>query len=84
MPKFRRNYITRPIHKWARNVLPQLSATEAEALEAGEVWWEAELFSGHPDWSKLFSVTAPELTEEEQAFLRPMSGNSCGTRNSSA
>lgn len=69
MPKFRRNYITRPIHKWARNVLPQLSATEAEALEAGEVWWEAELFSGHPDWSKLFSVTAPELTEEEQAFL---------------
>jgi len=65
----RRDYLTKPIHRWARGVLPSLSETEAEALNAGEVWWEAELFSGHPDWRKLRQLDAPRLTEEEQAFL---------------
>ena len=78
MPTFRRNYITRPIHKWARKVLPQLSETESEALEAGEVWWEAELFSGNPDWSKLLKVKAPKLTEEEQTFLDGPCQELCG------
>ena len=40
MAGFRRNRITRPIRRWAKRALPQLSATEAEALGAGEVWWE--------------------------------------------
>ncbi|MFX0542417.1 acyl-CoA dehydrogenase [Roseovarius sp. S4756] len=69
MPSFRAKYITRPIHRWAQRALPALSDTEREALNAGEVWWEKELFSGNPDWSKLHAVKAPELTEEEQAFL---------------
>lgn len=65
----RRDYLTRPIHRWARSALPSLSDTEAEALNAGEVWWEAELFSGNPDWHKLRDVEAPRLTKEEQAFI---------------
>lgn len=64
-----RNHVTCPIHRWARTALPRLSDTEAEALSAGEVWWEAELFSGDPDWSKLAAVARPELTEAETAFL---------------
>ena len=69
MAGFRRNRITRPIRRWAKRALPQLSATEAEALGAGEVWWEAELFSGNPDWGRLHATAAPELTPEEQAFI---------------
>lgn len=66
---FRRNRISEPIFRWARKAMPGLSDTEREALHAGEVWWEAELFSGNPDFRKLHAVRAPELTEEEQAFL---------------
>ncbi|OWU83117.1 acyl-CoA dehydrogenase [Oceanicola sp. 22II-s10i] len=66
---FRRNVLTRPIFKWAKTALPQLSETEAEAISSGDVHFEAELFSGHPDWSKLRTMKAPQLTEEEQAFV---------------
>ncbi|PVA10613.1 acyl-CoA dehydrogenase [Pelagivirga sediminicola] len=69
MPSFRANYITRPIHRWAKGALPALSDTEREALNAGDVWWEAELFSGNPDWDILRAVKAPKLTAEEQAFI---------------
>ncbi|WP_297771279.1 acyl-CoA dehydrogenase [uncultured Roseovarius sp.] len=65
----RRDYLTKPIHRWARGALPSLSDTEAEALNAGEVWWEAELFSGNPAWEKLREVDLPQLTGEEQAFI---------------
>jgi acyl-CoA dehydrogenase len=66
---FRRDYITRPIFRWARNVLPSLSATEREAAEAGDVWWDADLFSGNPDWTKLIGFPPATLSAEEQAFI---------------
>ncbi|MGY6535008.1 MAG: acyl-CoA dehydrogenase [Pararhodobacter sp.] len=66
---FRRNRITRPIFHWAKKAMPGLSQTEREALNAGEVWWDAELFSGNPDWAKLHAVAAPTLTPEERQFL---------------
>lgn len=66
---FRRDKITRPIFKWARNQLPSLSETERDAIDSGEVWWDAELFSGNPDWSKLLETPKATLTEKEQAFL---------------
>ncbi|MCA2423543.1 acyl-CoA dehydrogenase family protein, partial [Vibrio alginolyticus] len=43
--------------------------TEKEALDAGTVWWEAELFKGKPEWEKLHAIQAPKLSAEEQAFL---------------
>jgi acyl-CoA dehydrogenase len=52
-----------------RRMLPPMSTTEREALEAGTVWWDGELFTGGPDWSKLLSAKAPTLSAEEQAFL---------------
>ncbi|CSB59827.1 Acyl-CoA dehydrogenase%2C short-chain specific [Vibrio cholerae] len=52
-----------------KKVLPAMSQTEKEALEAGTVWWEAELFKGKPDWKKLHNIQAPKLSAEEQAFL---------------
>ncbi|MBR0897459.1 acyl-CoA dehydrogenase [Bradyrhizobium tropiciagri] len=66
---FRRDYLTKPIFSWARGVLPTMSDTEREALEAGDVWWDADLFTGNPDWSKLLAFAPARLTDEENAFL---------------
>jgi acyl-CoA dehydrogenase len=52
-----------------RTAMPAMSQTEREALEAGTVWWDAELFSGNPTWEALLKAPAPALTAEEQAFL---------------
>src|SRR6266550_6201777 len=59
---FRRDFITKPIFALARTALPPLSDTEREALEAGDVWWDADLFTGNPDWSKLLSYAPATLT----------------------
>jgi acyl-CoA dehydrogenase len=66
---FRRDWITKPIFRWAQHVLPSLSDTEREAIEAGDVWWDADLFTGNPDWAKLLAFPAATLSAEEQAFL---------------
>ncbi len=66
---FRRHTLTRPIFRWAKKALPTMSATEREALEAGDVWWDAELFTGNPDWKTLRATPPAALSEEEQAFL---------------
>jgi acyl-CoA dehydrogenase len=50
-------------------MLPPLSRTEREALEAGTVWWDGELFTGKPDWDRLLAMPGPKLTDEEQAYL---------------
>ena len=66
---FRREHVTRRVLDAYRRMLPSMSRTEQDALEAGNVWWEGELFSGSPNWSRLRSLPAPRLTDEEQAFL---------------
>ena len=65
----RLRFITRPFLRTYRRLLPSMSDTEREALEAGTVWWDGELFTGRPDWNKLLSARTPSLTTEEQAFL---------------
>ena len=65
----RRAVLTRSIFSAYRKVLPQMSDTERDALEAGTVWWEGELFQGKPDWRKLHAYPVPTLTAEEQSFL---------------
>jgi acyl-CoA dehydrogenase len=61
--------ITRPFMKKYLKLLPTMSATEREALDAGTVWWDGELFTGGPNWQKLMSAKAPVLNDAEQAFL---------------
>ncbi|AQS36307.1 acyl-CoA dehydrogenase [Shewanella psychrophila] len=65
----RMQFITRPVFSFFKKVLPPLSDTEKEAMEAGDVWWEGELFRGKPNWETLHSYGKPKLTAEEQAFL---------------
>ena len=66
---FRQRWITRPLYRRARRVLPTVSETEREALAAGGVWWDGELFSGHPDWRILRDTPPLSLSQEERAFL---------------
>ncbi len=65
----RRALVSAPLFSWFKTVLPAMSATEKEALDAGTVWWDAELFSGRPNWKTLFDMPPPRLSEEEQAFI---------------
>ncbi|WP_085590123.1 MULTISPECIES: acyl-CoA dehydrogenase [unclassified Pseudomonas] len=69
LPEWRRKVFTGPVFKWFQRTLPPMSQTEREAIDAGTVWWDGELFSGRPDWRTLLAYPAPKLTDEEQAFL---------------
>ena len=67
--EFRREKLTKPLLAIYRKMLPSMSDTEREALEAGNVGWDGELFSGMPEWDRLMSYPAPQLSGEEQAFV---------------
>jgi acyl-CoA dehydrogenase len=61
--------ISRPVFRLYRRIMPQMSDTERDALEAGTVWWESELFRGRPEWPQLHAIPKPTLTPEERNFL---------------
>lgn len=61
--------LTNPIFSFYRQVMPALSQTEREALNAGNVGWEGDLFSGKPDWNKLEQIPLSRLSDEERAFM---------------
>ncbi|HZT62516.1 MAG TPA: acyl-CoA dehydrogenase, partial [Burkholderiales bacterium] len=65
----RRLLVSRLVLRWYRGQLPAMSQTEREAIDAGTVWWDGDLFSGSPDWNKLLAMRRPALTAEEQSFL---------------
>ena len=65
----RRALVSRPLLGLFRRILPQVSQTEQEALDAGTVWWDGDLFSGNPDWNKLLAYPKPVLSADEKAFL---------------
>jgi acyl-CoA dehydrogenase len=65
----RRLLISTPLLKFYRAAMPEISATERDALEAGTVWWDAELFGGDPRWQQLLDFPAAKLSAEEQTFL---------------
>ncbi|MGE0855264.1 MAG: acyl-CoA dehydrogenase [Hyphomicrobiaceae bacterium] len=69
LPAIRRSVLIEPLFKMVKGILPRVSDTETQALEAGTVGFDAELFSGEPDWNKLRAVPAIQLTSEERAFL---------------
>lgn len=69
LPPLRRLLFTGPVFRVYRRILPQVSQTEQEALDAGTVWWDGDLFSGKPDYQRLHAIPAPKLSAEEQAFL---------------
>jgi len=65
----RRQYVITPAFRMVKKILPAVSATEREALEAGTIGFDAEIFSGEPDWEKLRAIAPLTLSPEERAFL---------------
>lgn len=81
IPLVRRVVLTGPAYGIVKSILPRVSRTEQEALDAGTVGWDAELFSGRPQWDNLLSIRKPTLTAEEQAFLDGPVETVCGMLN---
>ncbi|MES0384584.1 MAG: acyl-CoA dehydrogenase [Hyphomicrobium sp.] len=81
VPAIRRAVLIAPVFKFIKGMMPKISDTERQALEAGTVGFDAELFSGTPDWDKLRSVAPVVLTSEEQAFLSGPTEELCGMIN---
>ena len=69
MKPLRQSKISKPFFGMFKKMLPPLSETEKEAIDAGTVWWDGELFSGDPDWNSLTSIDKPELSKDEKDFI---------------
>jgi len=65
----RLSMLSKPMLAYVKRILPPMSQTERDAIEAGTAWWEAELFRGNPEWDQLLKHNVSELTVEEQAYL---------------
>ncbi len=81
LPPLRQKLVSLPVLKYVRAVLPPMSDTERAAIDAGTVWWEAELFRGAPDWQKLKNYPEAKLTAEEQAFVDGPADKLCALMN---
>lgn len=77
----RLQFITHPLLLQIRRNLPPMSKTEREALNAGDVWWEKELFCGNPNWDTLLKMSKPTLSQEEQSFLDKQVDELCSQLN---
>jgi acyl-CoA dehydrogenase len=69
VPALRQRLLVRPLLGRIRKILPPMSDTERDAIEAGSVWWEAELFRGAPDWQLLQNYRLPVMNDAERAFV---------------
>jgi acyl-CoA dehydrogenase len=69
LPPLRQRFISRHLRAWFARVMPEMSITEREALEAGTVWWDGDLFSGNPDWRRLLNFPKPARSAQEQAYI---------------
>ena len=65
----RKQLVSGPFFPMFKKMLPPLSKTEQEAIDAGTVWWDGQLFTGKPDWNSLIKIDKPVLTDDEQAFI---------------
>jgi acyl-CoA dehydrogenase len=81
LPALRRRLLSDPLLAIYRRLLPDMSQTEKEAIDAGTVWWDGDLFSGRPDWERLLHTPAPRLSAEEQAFLDGPVDEACAMAN---
>ncbi len=81
LKNIRQKYFTTPIVQKLQKRMPAISETEREAIEAGDVWWEKDLFCGRPHWKKFLALPQPKLNSDEQAFLANQVETLCGMVN---
>jgi alkylation response protein AidB-like acyl-CoA dehydrogenase len=81
MPDLRREYVSKPIFKMFKKLMPAMSETEKDALEAGDVWIDKDLFQGKPDWDSIIDIPKPQMTQEEIDFLNNETETLCEMLN---
>ncbi len=81
LPRFRQAKVMPRMMRWYKSVLPTLSDTEQQALDAGDVSWDGELFSGNPDWYRLKRIPKPTFTDAEQSFIDGPTEQLCALLN---
>ncbi len=69
LKQLRQRRLIKPLIQRLQKRMPPISDSERIAIESGDIWWEKDLFSGHPQWKKLLAIPKPTLTSEEQAFI---------------
>jgi len=69
LDNIRQQFISMPLLALFKKIMPQMSETEQQALDAGTTWFEADLFRGNPNWTKLHNYPQPRLSAQEKAFL---------------
>lgn len=74
----RQSWLTKPLMAWFKSVLPVVSDTEQTAIDAGDVWWEAQLMRGSPKWQQLHQWPLPKFTPEEAEFFATKIPTLCG------
>ncbi len=79
--QYRQRYFSKPLIEFLQKRMPVISESERDAIEAGNVWWEKELFCGRPQWKKLLRNPKPTLTPDEQSFLDNEVETLCGMIN---
>lgn len=65
----RRKLFSDPVYKAFKKITPQMSQTEQEAIDAGTVWWDKDLFTGDPQWKKLLDVPPAKMSQEEIDYI---------------
>jgi acyl-CoA dehydrogenase len=81
IPPCRRYMLTNRLFARARASFSPMGQTEREALLAGDVGFEGELFSGRTNWPAFFKRPEPHLSEEEQRFIDDKVQHFCGMVN---
>ena len=81
LTRTRKRYFTKPLTRILQKRMPAISRTEREAIEAGDVWWEKDLFCGRPEWKKLLNLVPPALSVDEQHFIDHQVETLCGMIN---
>ncbi|MEQ9904316.1 acyl-CoA dehydrogenase FadE [Pectobacterium aroidearum] len=81
VPSLRQKLVSASALRMFQKVMPPMSNTEKEAIDAGTTWWEGDLFRGAPDWKKLHNYPRPQLTAEEQAFIDGPVAEACRMAN---
>ena len=77
----RKKYMTAPVLELYKKIMPEMSSTEKDAIDAGTVWWDGEIFSGNPNWHALHRIPQARLTTEEREFLEGPVAQVCRMAN---
>ncbi len=77
----RQFFLVKPFLAYLSSILPPISETEKIVLEAGDMWWEKDLFRGRPNWKALHNISLSNLTREEEIFINDQVETLCSMLN---